>query len=61
MSYEKNNTAAILESISVIALGLVTATSFNHSYTAFAGPKKGASIASHANGITTLGGGSSYS
>jgi hypothetical protein len=46
-----------LVAISVIALALVTTTSFNHSYTALATPKKAGSTASHANNITTLGGG----
>jgi hypothetical protein len=50
-----------LVAISVIALALVTTTSFNHSYTALATPKKGGSTASHANSITTLGGGGSSS
>jgi hypothetical protein len=59
MSYKKNNSAAILIAISAIALSLVTTTSFNHSYTAFAAPKKdsgGGGSNSHANGVTTLGG-----
>jgi hypothetical protein len=57
MSYKKNNSAAILIAISVIALALVTTARFNHSYTAFAAPKKGGgSSTSHANGVTTLGG-----
>jgi hypothetical protein len=59
MSYKKNNSAAILIAISAIALALVTTTSFNHSYTAFAAPKKdssGGGSNSHANGVTTLGG-----
>jgi hypothetical protein len=58
MSYKKNNPAAILIATSVIALALVTTTSFNHSYTAFAAPKKDSSggSTSHANGVTTLGG-----
>jgi hypothetical protein len=50
-----------LVAISVIALALVTTTSFNHSYTALATPKKAGSTASHANNITTLGGGASSS
>jgi hypothetical protein len=58
MSYKKNNPAAILIATSAIALTLVTMTSFNHSYTAFAAPKKDSSGGSnsHANDVTTLGG-----
>lgn len=59
MSYKKNNPAAILIATSVIALALVTMTSFNHSYTAFAAPKKDSGSGgsnSHTNGVTTLGG-----
>jgi hypothetical protein len=57
MSYKKNNPAAILIATSAIALALVTTTSFNHSYTAFAAAKKdGGGSNSHANGVTTLGG-----
>lgn len=59
MSYKKNKPAAILIATSVIALALVTMTSFNHSYTAFAAPKKDSGSGgsnSHTNGVTTLGG-----
>jgi hypothetical protein len=61
MSYKKNNSTAIMVAVSIIALALVTATSFNHSYTAFAASKKagGGGGASHTNGVTTLGGSSS--
>lgn len=61
MSCKKNNTAAILIAISVIALALVTTTSFNHSYTALAAPKKdasGSTTTRHTNGVSTLGGSS---
>ena len=54
MSYEKNNkgSIAIVVAASVIALALVTTSSFNHSYTVFAVSKK-------SGGVTTLGGVSS--
>jgi hypothetical protein len=66
MSYEKNNNAAILVAISVIALALVATTNFYHSYMAFAAPKKGDisssdSTTRHTNGVSTLGGSSSSS
>ena len=67
MSYEKNNNAAILVAISVIALALVATTNFSHSYMAFAAPKKddssssGDSTTRHTNGVSTLGGSSSSS
>lgn len=53
MSYKRNNSIAILVIVSAIALTLVTTTSFNHSYIAFAvskktGPKSG-------SGLSTLG------
>ena len=57
MSYKKNNSIVIFIAVSVIALALVTTASFNHSYTAFAAPKKGSSSStSNNNGVTTLGG-----
>jgi hypothetical protein len=55
MSYKINN-AAILIAMSVIALALVTTTSFNHYYTAFAVSKKSRSTGSDTNGVSTLGG-----
>ena len=42
--------------VPVIALALVTTTSFNHSYTVFAASKKtGNGDTGHTNGVTTLG------
>jgi hypothetical protein len=65
MSYKKNNSTAIMVAISIIALALVSISGFNHSYTAFAAPKKGGSSSGgstgHTNGVTTLGSGSSSS
>jgi hypothetical protein len=63
MSYKKdNNSTAIMVSVSVIALVLASMSGFNHSYTAFAAPKKGGSSSTgHTNGVTTLGGGGSSS
>jgi hypothetical protein len=63
MSYKKNNNStAIMVSVSVIALVLASMSGFNHSYTAFAAPKKGGSSSTgHTNGVTTLGGGGSSS
>lgn len=55
MSYKINN-AAILIAMSVIALALVTTTSFNHYYTAFAVSKKSRSTGSDTNGFSTLSG-----
>lgn len=40
MSYKRNNSYAILITASLIALALITTTSFDHSYTAFAVSKK---------------------
>jgi hypothetical protein len=55
MSYKINN-AAILIAMSIIALALVTTTSFNHYYTVFAVSKKSRSTGSDTNGVSTLGG-----
>jgi hypothetical protein len=55
MLYKINN-AAILIAMSVIALALVTTTSFNHYYTAFAISKKSRSTGSDTNGFSTLSG-----
>jgi hypothetical protein len=57
MTYTTNKKAtAIMMAASVIALALVTTTSFNHSYTVFAASKKtGGGGTGHSNGITTLG------
>jgi hypothetical protein len=67
MSYKRNNSYAILITASLIALALITTTSFNHSYTVFAVSKKtdtsskSSSGGSSSGGVTTLGGGSSSS
>jgi hypothetical protein len=53
MSYKRNNSTAILVIVSVIALTLVTTTSFNHSYIAFAVSKK--TGAKSGGGLSTLG------
>ena len=53
MSYKGNNSAAILVTVSLIALALVTTTCFNHSYTAFAVSKKTGPKSS--SGLSTLG------
>jgi hypothetical protein len=45
----------IMMAVSVIALALVTTTSFNHSYTVFAAKKTGSGDTGHTNGVTTLG------
>jgi hypothetical protein len=56
MTYTTNKKAtAIMTAASVIALALVTTTSFNHSYTVFAASKKTGGGTGHSNGITTLG------
>jgi hypothetical protein len=68
MSYKRNNSYAILITASLIALALITTTSFNHSYTVFAVSKKtdtssksSSGGSSSGGGVTTLGGGSSSS
>lgn len=54
MSYKKTYFSSILVVISIIALTLVTAASFNHNYTAFAASKtKTGSIANHASSSST--------
>src|SRR5919199_1500787 len=53
MPYKGNNSAAILVTVSLIALALVTTTCFNHSYTAFAVSKKTGPKSS--SGLSTLG------
>ena len=56
MTYTTNKKAtAIMMAASVIALALVTTTSFNHSYTVFAAKKTGSGDTGHTNGVTTLG------
>jgi hypothetical protein len=51
MSYKKNNFITILMAVSLIAL--VTTASFNHSYTAFAAPKKTGSKGSSSDSSST--------
>src|SRR5919206_2493208 len=53
MLYKRNNSTAILVIVSAIAFTLVTATSFNHSYTAFAVSKK--TSPKSGSGLSTLG------
>ena len=53
MSYKRNNSAAIVVTVSLIALALVTTTSFNHSYIAFAVSKK--TSPKSGSGLSTLG------
>jgi hypothetical protein len=53
MSYKRNDCTAILVIVSAIALTLVTTTSFNHSYTAFAVSKK--TSPKSGSGLSTLG------
>src|ERR671933_2492103 len=53
MSYKGNNSAAILVTVSLIALALITTTCFNHSYTAFAVSKK--TSPKSGSGLSTLG------
>jgi hypothetical protein len=60
MLYKRKNSYAILVASSLIALALVTTTSFNHSYTAFAVSKKTGNSKGN-NGFPTLGGISSPS
>jgi|SRR5918911_1723175 hypothetical protein len=60
MPYKNNYSTAIIIALSVIALALIAAVSFNHSYTAFAAPKKGGGGSTSTKG-PTLGGGPSSS
>src|SRR5919202_3275310 len=53
MLYKRNNSTAILVIVSAIAFTLVTATSFNHSYTAFAVSKK--TSPKSGSGLSSLG------
>src|SRR5919205_2635621 len=53
MLYKRNNSTAILVIVSAIAFTLVTATSFNRSYTAFAVSKK--TSPKSGSGLSTLG------
>ena len=53
MSYKRNNSASIVVTVSLIALTLVTTTSFNHSYIAFAVSKK--TSPKSGSGLSTLG------
>ena len=57
MTYATNKKSIpIMMAVPVIALALVTTTSFNHSYTVFAASKKtGNGDTGHTNGVTTLG------
>src|SRR5919199_6215724 len=57
MTYTTNKKyIPIMMAVPVIALALVTTTSFNHSYTVFAASKKtGNGDTGHTNGVTTLG------
>ena len=53
MLYKRNNSTAILVIVSAIAFTLVTTTSFNHSYIAFAVSKK--TSPKSGSGLSTLG------
>ena len=57
MAYTTNKKSTpIMMAVSVIALALVTTTSFNHSYTVFAASKRtGSGDPGHTNGVTALG------